>query len=358
MDSNKQFILLTVNKRLYQALSQAIRSKKLDVETGFQALSDLDYIRKFLSRTKNTSFIREAYSSFIKKYSGTPLGIIIDFRIDLNLEPELDPDRMKLMRTLLISGVILSNMTDLVYNLTNIICIGGPENLNQFKVFKEKPHLLFKLCKTSNPQINRLLEDKVNYPDKTMATFFFDYILIDEKNDIISASKKLELIIDNILARKQSLINREMTKNQTQILKGEHEPARIIFKISSQRMYMDGQIVNIEENAQFANYPENIIHVLGYYVSSTLSTVNEKIRRFILEDLPKIRKIDADTEIILHLGPEAVIDGSTTPSLNIFFSITLRDFKNIHVVPSPENFGKMERSPGFISLKNYIIKKL
>ncbi|MDD5067743.1 MAG: hypothetical protein PHF84_11925 [bacterium] len=358
METNNKFILLTANKRLFQALSQAIRSKKLDLETDLPPLCDIDYIRKILVRTKNTSFIREAYSNFIKKYNGTPLGIIIDYKIDLNLDPELDPDKMKLLKTLLISGVILSNMTNLNYTFTNLICIGSPDSLNQFKVFKDKPFLLYKWMKTSNPQINRLLENKVLYPEKTIETFSFDYILIDEKNDIISASKKLELIIDHIVSRKQSYINREMTKNQTEILKGDFEPAKLIFKISSHRAYMDGKIYDVENNPKFKAFEESMIYIIGHYVNSTLTVVNEKIKKFLLEDLPKIRKIDQDTEINIILNDEAVIDGSTTPSLNIFFSITLRDYKNIHLIPSPQNFGKMEKSPGFISLKNFILKKL
>lgn len=355
---NKKIIVLTVDKRLYKAILLSVKSKGLEVETKSSYLSDIEHIGKLLKLSKNTSFLRDEYSNFIKENNGTPLAVILDYKIDFELDPTLDPDKMKLLRTFIISSVILQNIANLAYSISNFILIGHPQYLKQFKLFKENPHLIFKLVRTTNPQINAMLDKNLNNPEYTKKIFSFDYILMDESNDVITASQKLELILDELLKKKQSIMNKEKTKDQTEIITGEQEPAKIIYKLSNSRLYMDGKLFNIENNNKFEQYRENIIYIAGYYTHLTVNLVNLKLLKLILEDLPKLKNISADAKLEISINSHTVVDSGTTHALNIILTTKLSDYKNIKIITSPENFSKFEKSPGFISLRNYIMKGL
>ncbi len=356
--AGKKIILLTNHKRLHKALSQSIKKKGLQYENSISALCDIDHIFKLIKITKNTLFIRDAYSDFIKKNNGTPLCIVIDYKIDLGLPLNLDPDKMKLVRTFLISSVILGNMTNLHYNKTNIIFISSPDNHKQLEGFKADPSSLFKLIMTTQPQLNQLLQKFVDKPEEAKRLFYINYLFIDSRNDVFPAVERLENIIDKLLVRKQSMLNEEKAKGQTGLLSGTFEPAKVLFKLSDARLYLESKIYNIENNHKFDKYKENIIYIIGHYVHSNVNEVNQKLKSFILDGLPKLKKITADTEINISLNSHSIIDGGITPALNILLSTTLKDYKNIRLITSPVNFSKMEKSPGFISLRNYIFKRL
>ncbi len=356
--SGQKVIILTRNKRLRQGLIQSIKLKGLEVESDIISLYDMDHITKMIKNTGNTGFLRNAFSDLIKENNGTPFCIILDYLVDFGLSKELDPDNLKLLKTFSISSIILANISNLQYNTTNIVLIGSPENLKQLEIYKSDPHLVFKIAKTQNPGLNKMLEEVIENPKKIKNVFTVNYLLMDQTNDYLSAANKLETLLDKYIQKRLSLINLKKSKSQTEILTGEYDPAKILFKISDSQIYIDGETFNIEGNSKFEKYKENIIYIQGYYIQSTVARVNETLEKFILVDYPKIRQLSIDSEINISLEEHTIIDGGITPALNFLLSMKLKDFKDIHLITSPVNFTKIENSPGFISLRDYIIKKL
>lgn len=355
--SEEKVILLTKNKRLHNALLQSLRQKNLVYETTIPALNDFDHITQMIKITKNTLFLGEAFNNFIKANNCTPLCIILDYKMDFGLPKELDPDNMRLLKAFTLSSAVLINMTNLDCNVMNIILIGEPQYVKQLDMFKLNPHLIYKIVKTENPQLNHLLDKVIQNSEIIKNLLTIDYLLIDESKDFLSTSKKLDGIIDKLLQKKKSMMNLKNGKDQTEILSGQFEPAKLLFKISDSRLYVDGKIFNIENNPKFEKYRENIIYLLGYYVHNNVLQVNEKIEKFLLDDYPRIKKMSEDAEVNINIEDHTIIDGGIAPALNILLSIKLKDFRNIRLITSPLNFGKMENSPGFISLRNYILKK-
>lgn len=356
--SGQKVIVLTKNKRLRQALIQSIKKKGLEYESEIISLYDIDHITKMIKSTGNTRFLRNAFSDLIKENNGTPLCIIIDYLVDFGLSKELDPDNMKLLRTFSISSIILANISNLLYNITNIVLIGSPGNLKELEIFKSNPHFVFKIAKTQNPGLNKILDEVLENPEKIKNVFTVNYLLMDQTNDYLSAASKLETLLDKYIQKRQSLINLKRSNSQAKLLTGEYDPAKILFKISDTQIYIAGETFDIDGNPEFEKYKKNIIYIQGYYIQSTVARVNETLEKFILIDYPKIRQLSVDSEIHISLEDQAIIDGGIAPALNILLSTKLKDFKDIHLITSPVNFTKIENSPGFISLRNYIIKKL
>ncbi len=359
-DKNNKIVIITENRRLYQALSNIIIKKKnCSIEENIPALSDLNLIKTQIKVVKKTFFIREAYSDFIKTYNCPPLALILDYKIDLGLEKSLDPDNKKLLRTFLISSVIFTKSSNFnIANNINMIFIGKPKDIKELEIFKDCPHMIFKTVKTTNPTINSFLDYYIKNPIEAKKIFYFDYLIIDNTNDVVKPAEKFEKILDKILERKETLMHKEKTKNQTPIIKGNFEPAKIMYKISNARLYIDGKIYNIENNPKFNEYKPDIVYIVGYYVNNTIQDVNKKLEKFFVEDLPKIKKVTPEEKIVLSLNSHTVIDGATTHALNTLLSYKLHMFKNISIITTEENYKKMGNSPGFISLKKFLTKKL
>ncbi len=350
----KKIILMTENKRLNQALASIIKKKGYDVVTKYPALSDINLIKLNIKNVKSTQFIRDAYNKFLKENNKPPLLIVLDYRIDLGLDKNIDPDKKKILRTLLISNVIYTRSQSFSQNRINFVFVGGPNDINELEIFRDYPHFIFKTVKTTDGTINSILDSYINDLDKTKKLFKFDYLLIDETNNINHSSEKFENILKELETEKRTIENKEKTKDQTPIMDGDFEPAKILFKISDARLYADGEIYNIENNPKFEKYKCDIIYIVGYFVNKTIPVVNSRIEKFISEELPKIRKIDPEDKILISLNSHSVIDGATTHALNSLISFKLHNYKNISIITDEKNYKKMENSPGFISLRKFI----
>lgn len=359
MSDGNKIVIITENKRLYQALSNVIKKKDCIIETGIPALCDLNLIKTQVKIYKNTAFLRKAYSDFVKINGSPPLSLVLDYRIELGLEKSIDPDKKKVFRTFLISSVIFTKSHNFKSGDTiNMILIGAPKDVREFEIFKDYPHIVFKTVRTTNQTINSFLDYYMKNPSETKKIFHFDYLVIDESNDVVEPAKKFEKILDKLREHKERIVYKEKVKGQTPIMEGMFEPAKIMYKISDARLYVDGEILNIENNPEYNEYQPDIIYIVGYYVNSTLQEVNKKLERFLTDDLPKIRKVTPEEKIILSLNSHTVIDGATTHALNTLLSYKLHEFKNIVIITSDDNYRKMENSPGFISLRKFITKRI
>ncbi|MBN1897623.1 MAG: hypothetical protein JW827_02515 [Spirochaetes bacterium] len=359
MSENKKVLIITQNKRLLQALTNIIKNKDCSLVSGYPGLNDISLMKLQIKIKKNTSFIRTSFNQFIKDNGGPPVTIVLDYRMDLGLDDSLDPDKKKLFRTFIISSILLSRANTFgTYNTISMIFVGGPGDVKHFKAFKQYPNIVFKTVRTNNQQINDILDYYITHPEEANKIFYFNYLIINESNDVIEPSKKFEKILDKVLSYQEKIVYKEKVKDQTPIMDGKYEPAKVVFKYSNSYVYLDGKTMNIENNQTYQQYKVNTVYIDGYYVNSTLQEVNRKLEKFFLEDLPKIRKVTPEDRIELDLNHHSIIDGATTHALNILVSFKLHEYKNIEILTNNENYRKMEKSPGFISLRKHIIKRL
>ncbi len=354
MGSDK-VILLTDNKRLYQALQPEIKKKNLTIENSIKDISDLNYIKSLINITKSTKFIREGFSKFIKENKSTPFATIIDYRINIDKDNPRAKATFPLCRTFLITAAILDKMPDLEYNKYNFILIGYPTDLKIFEIFHSYPHMIFKNLIKILPNLSKILNKYAENPEYTQSLFYFDYLIIDNvNNDITPALTKFEKIINKLNEKKIKEKNMERAKDQTPLMQGNFEPAKIMYKISNARVYIDGKIYNIENNPKFNKYKENIIYIVGHFVNTTVKDVSQKLEKFIINDLPKIKKVTPDMPLYISVNSHTIVDGATAPNLSVFLGTKLSQFKNIKILTSKDNLSKFEKSPGFITLKKYI----
>ncbi len=352
---SKKTIILTDNIRLHKALLPVLKKRNLILEEDIKEISNLNYIKTLISIKKNTRFIQEGFSKFIKENHSTPLAIVIDYRIN----PDKDNPRAKatfpLCRSFILTSAILNTIPDLEYNKYNYIWVGAPTDLKVFEIFHKYPHMIFKNLVKSYPSLDKILNRYANDLEHTQSLFSFDYLIIDNiNNDVTPAVDKFEKIIDKILQTHEKEKIVEQTKDQTPIMSGEFEPAKVLFKISDSRLYVDGKLFNIENNSRFNKYKENVIYIVGHFVQSTSRQVSDNLTKLLINDLPKIKKVTPDIPINISVNSHTIVDGSTAPALSVLIGTKLSQFKNIKILTSKDNLAKFEKSPGFITLKKYI----
>lgn len=358
MDATNKIIFITENKRLFHSISNVTKKYKLEIESELLPLCDLTFIKTQLKFNPSTKFIRTAFLDFYKKYNHLPFLILMDYRIDAGLSKEVDPDNKKILRAILVSTALITKSENFHNNeKVNIILIGSPKDIKDFEIYKSHPYFIFKTIKTSNLAIDSILEFYVNNPEKTKEIFYFDYLVINENQDVVTPTNDFERIVKNIIEKKEKLLIAEKTKDQTPIITEYYEPAKVMYKISDARLYVDGQIFDITGKEKFKELKEGIIYIVGHYVNSNYLEVNKKIEKFLREDLSKIRKFTPDEKIIISINSHTVIDGSTSTAINTLFGFKLSDFKNLVILTSEENHKKLENSPGFISLRKYLLKE-
>jgi hypothetical protein len=355
MEANK-IIILTENKRLFHSISNVIKNNNCEISNDMPLLADMTLIKTQLKITQNTTFLRTAFFDFIKKYSQPPILTLLDYKIETGLPKEIDPDNKKILRTFLLTLATYSK-SEFFQNKhkLNLIMIGTSKDLRELEIYKSYPHFAFKNIKTSNQIVNSILEFYANNPEETKKIFNFDYIIVDESQDVIKPTNEFERILKNILETREKTEIAEKSKGQTPIMHGNFEPAKIIYKISDAKIYIDGNFYDISDKTQFNDYKENIVYIVGHYVNPTISEVNKKIEKFLKEDLPKIKKIGPNEKIIFSLNSHTIVDGSTSTALNTLFGFKFADYKNLAIITSKENYQKFLNSPGFISLKKYFL---
>ncbi len=352
---NKKTILLTDNIRLHKALLPELKKREINIENEIKEISNLNYIKTVINLRKNTKFIQEGFSKFIKQNNSTPVATIIDYRVNIDKDNPRAVPSFPLCRSFVITSALLNTLPDIKYNKYNYILIGTPTDLKIFEIFKSYPHMIFKNLIKSYPALDKILNKYANDGNYTKSLFYFDYLIVDNiNNDVTPAVVKFGEIINKILENQEKEQHQEKVKGQTPILSGEFEPAKVLFKISDSRVYVDGKLFNIENNPKFDKYKENIIYIVGHFVNSTKDKVAENIAKLILNDLAKLKKVTPDSPINISVNSHTIVDGSTVPTLSVLIGTKLSQFKNVHILTSNKNLSKFQNSPGFITIRKYI----
>lgn len=155
--SNK-VIFISERTRIATPIKIALNKLGFEFATDYPALSSIPLIRKGIARTGRTAFIRTELLRFIKE-KGFPRGIIMDSRIELGLDPALDAGGIKLLKTMIITYIILSKGADCRSLRGNFILLTKGDSFEKEFGLGADPHGVVKLLSTQNPEINFFIEE-------------------------------------------------------------------------------------------------------------------------------------------------------------------------------------------------------
>ncbi|UCB46947.1 MAG: hypothetical protein JSV25_05890 [Spirochaetota bacterium] len=348
-------ILLTQDRRLEQFIKVLMRTKKKELETDLPLLYDLNALRSDIQKCCNTLHLRGEFGSFIKNF-GFPYMIVMDYIIDFGLSKGVDPDMRKLLRTFLIAFTILANGKGFDSATSNIVLIIEKKYLRTVLEFVRDPALLLEQIKTQDARVNAIIESFAQDSDRVKGFFNLSYIFRPDEGNYNKEMENLERIIDasdNLLKKKEL---KKGSSAVSEMITEDVEPARVICRATIDRIIKNGGVHEISDDER-EQYKEKDITLIGAITVKTIKTVNDRIVET-FKAMNKINPFKKDERIFINIPDISLIDGSFASSMGSFLNSELGLYKGVSLNMGKNNSMKVKDSPGYIGIKDYIIKNL
>ncbi len=349
--AEEKSILIIEDKRILKAVEFELKRNEIALCTEIKEFSDFEWLKKKFTLTGSFGFIRTGIKELVNKIGKPPAVIILEYKPAGLMS--IDRTGLRLFYLLFLSSLSYHQVNNPEYKITGFLLIARPHNLMEVKTICEHPEKLISNLKVQNPKLQEIIKSYTTDTTRLKEEYIFEYTLVDQSYRFEDMARKIKKLIEEIKLGREKIIHKERAKKQTPIMDGDFEPAKVIFKISDEKYYVDGKIFDVAERPEeVEGFTDGKIYIKGYYINKTVSEVNMKLIKFLIEDLPKIRHIKPESEIKVNLQ-SAVVDGGTAMGLNMFLA-KVPNFKNIIFEIKRSDYNKLMNSPGFISIKNKI----
>jgi len=347
-------IIITNDKRYEQFIKILLRKKKLEVETDLPLLSDMESIRNDIFRNKNTINIRGEFGHFIKEY-GLPYMLVMDYQVEFGIPGITDLDNRKLLKTFILAFTILAQAKGYENGTANFVLIVNRKHESTVQQFAKYPLFLLDQVRTRDERVNAIIDAFASNQEKVKSFFRISYILQPADGNYAAELDRLEKIV-RAYEKIISLRPMKEPEGKVEMVSDDLEPADIICRATLEKIIINGELRPISDE-QKSCYMEKNIHLLGAITQKTIPEVQERIlTTFTI--MAKINPFKKDEKIFLHVPDSTLIDGSFASSMGTFLTTVLEEYSGVSINIGKGNLEKVKKSPGFIALKDFILKNL
>ncbi len=346
--NSKHIILITENVRNENALRNALATRPVELETENSNLHSVKDIRTTIHRTRNTSFIRADLFNCIRTH-GMPYFIGLDYTIDFGLGDELDPDRRKLLRTFLISCIVLSRGKGFENVRANFLLFADPEKLEEARSLITRPETILSMLRTRDEKVNRIISTLRGNTTQFNRLFYFN--CIDNSLQSTEKEKAVADFVEAIDAR-EKLSASVAGKLQSNAKDTQSAPARVMVKRDDGNVIVDGTTVEPSEIENAAEMNPGQVYIVGDWTNVHVRNVADRVITLVKKGTDDF-SFTSEDQIILHLGNLCAIDGTTATSLAQLLGNQLHGY-NITLMVSPEIQRILEKSNGYSMIRNYL----
>lgn len=349
ISSSNRILVITDNHRNIVPIRAALKTHELVIEENLN-LHSPDMIRKILRNTKNTTFLRTELFKFIQAH-GYPFFIAIDYRIDCGLPPELDPEQMKVLWTLLISFIILSRGKGFENLQGNFLILGKEDQMEEIQSIEQDPTLVLDNITTRDEKVNTFIKQIRDDRALFNRTFLIRSIAVETASDEVTRS--VDNFIQAIKAREKLLRPSEEDTSRTQHDRGDYEAASVVYPIDEDKVYVNGEII-IDTEGRYSSLEREQFYIQGYWTNKTQLRVADKIIHAIKGNLNGKIPFSSEEEMPLVLGEDCIIDATTAASLAQITAKDLYEYPGIRIYTTEENRRKLENSTGYGMIQKII----
>jgi len=342
-----KIILITSNNRLTLPLKQILAKHSKSIANEYINLHSIPMIQKAISRTQKTVFIRTELVRFIRE-TGYPFIIALDYKIDSGIGPKLDPDRLKILRSFLISFIILSRGKGFANIKCNLLLLTGQSDYNAVNDLELNPLKILETLNIHDKIINSFIEELRSSPEKFNSLFFIKSLNME--TDQISLASNINNFINGINAR-ENLSDKVLPKGP-EMKKKSAEPAKVIYVHDQDTIYINGEKQETAPEGS-ENYEKNQFYISGYWTTQTLNEVSKEIHRLISKGFGTI-KFDPKEKQIINITDECRVDASTTANIAQLAFKDLQEYQNIRIGVSIDNIEILQKSKGFSLIKKIV----
>jgi len=348
-------ILLAGDKRLEQSIKLLLNTKKKFVEKDLPLLSDLTAIHRDIGQFQNTLHLRGEFGSFVKSH-GFPFMIIMDYIIDFGLPKQVDPDMRKLFRTFLIAFTILANGKGYDGTKVNIVLIIDRHMKDSVAGFERDPSLFLDRLKTQDSRVNAILDSFSKDQERVNNLYNIRHICRPEEGNYKREIDSLDRIIDETDDCLRVKERDKKMSGATGMITDDLEPATVICRSTQDRIIVNGKPREISEDER-KRYQVKNINLIGAITSKTVKTVCDRILDTFTV-MNRINPFKKDDKIFINIPDTSTLDGSFAPSMGSFLNGELGAYSGISINIGAVNCSRVRQSPGFIAIRDYLIKNL
>ncbi|HSV95766.1 MAG TPA: hypothetical protein VLM75_02400 [Spirochaetota bacterium] len=339
---------MSENKRASVSIRGALGRFGLEVESRFLNLSSIPMIKKILARTGNTAFIRTDLFRFIRE-EGAPFALVMDYEAGLGADLG-DTDGRKLLRTFLISYIILSRGKGFESLGANFLLLGTAQNMGEISKIEQNPLSVLDMISTRDTIVNSFVNDLRGDRQRFLRHFFIRGLNTDSPagGAADTVSKFIKSVNDRGRLADDAVVSTGLSSRD-----GDGPPAKLIYRIDEQRVWVDGDVLGVDSGAQYAALRTGEFYLAGHYTNRNLREVDGKLKSAITRGVATV-KFEADSPIVINMKDGCVTDASTAASLAQMLVHDLGGFAGIRLTVNGENRKILEKSTGYTLLRDYL----
>ncbi len=344
--SNK-IIAVSENNQFIETIKDMATKNKLELVHDYKNITSASLIRNACIKTGNTSFIRSQLLQFINE-NGYPFFIAIDMRTQSGLGNENDPDSMKVLRTFLISHIIISRARSFSNFQSNIIILHNSADNRRIDRINRVPSTILEHIKTTDDKVNLFIKELREESKKFNQLFYIK--TINSENPSVIIANEVNIFIKTVNARLRLQYRAEPEKVR---LDSTDTAASVVYKLSKGTYYVDGEITS-DVPSEYRSLEEGKLYLIGAWSNRTQSEVSAKIVKAITKGLCEEKVFEKDERIIIDAGDRCTVDATATASIAQTLSRDLYAYKNISIKLNNKNRLILEKTKGYSLIRNQV----
>jgi|GEM_PF-700696 len=346
--SNKAMIL-TGDENLIQLIKNILPEINVDQYSENNSLSSLASIKKRLLEEGNLSFLKKDVLTLIQQ-NGYPLITVIDIKI--NPGAEAVHENLKILKTLLLSYIIIMQSEQYKNISCNVSILMGKNEYNQFKITNKHPQNFLSILKTNDERLNNIIHEYTTNSEKFKRNF--NILITDGEQEPSLIKSELILFINMIKSKEKlrgKLVPDKPAPNAGPKIDAAH-PADIVLR-SGKICFKNGDTPY--EYDDKLNLNEREIYILGNFTSYTRLDVIDRLLHLIRTGFGDEMNLKKGDLFIINIPNQSIIDSTTPITLAQLLSKELQDYKNIRIKTSPGHYKTMQQSQGFSMIQRNVI---
>ncbi len=339
---------MSENKRASASIRGALGRFGLEVESRFLNLNSIPMIKKILARTGNTAFIRTDLFRFIRE-EGAPFALVMDYAAGLGADLG-DTDGRKLLRTFLVSYIILSRGRGFESLGANFLLLGTARNMGEITDIEQNPLSVLDMISTRDTIVNSFVNDLRGDRQRFLRHFYIRGLNTEapagEAADTVG--RFVRSVNDRGRVADVAVVSTGLSSRE-----GDGPPAKLLYRIDERRVWVDGDVLGVDSETRYAGLRTGEFYLAGHYTNRNLREVDGKLKSAITRGVATV-KFEADSPIVINMQEGCVTDASTAASLVQMLVHDLGGFAGIRLTVNGENRRILEKSTGYTLLRDYL----
>jgi len=343
--------IITQDQSLAESFKATVLINNLTPIDDDAPLGSLKKIREDSAASGSLSFIKKDILDYIKNRN-FPFLYVLDLRINTGIDN--DTDTLRILKTLLLTYIILTRSEYSKDIILNLALIAAPEDFPRIHSMINNSELILNILKTGDTNINSVIDELKNNAEKFNNHFTVSFI--EKSQDHFKVQAELNLFITKIKFKEKL---REKIRNQQRKLERGIDnkktvPAQVLYSDGS-TLFINGENAGEEENGLYQNLKPGEFYIHGPFTGYNRLEIVNRIIKLIKKGLNHDIKFAKDENIFINLDSRCRVDTTIPVTLAQLLVKDLTDYKKIRIKIGKKNNEIMKGGQGYSMLSRYLI---